>query len=104
MVMLEAGDKVRVLDLNDTDDQYHERHRELEGKEGVIEKVDTDGTSLVSFNDGQYPKWLRTHRLEPLGGSPPADDGKCSCAGPEKIVHILFQPVRVCTICKREKR
>lgn len=103
MADFSVGDKTRVARArNDRLSANHERH---EGREGRVIRVDdSDSTALVSvfLPDGtQDENWFCQDGLELLRKAP--DLSKCVCGGPERIVMILFQPVRVCTACKREK-
>lgn len=98
-----VGDKIRVVRTRG--ERLSTNHERYEGREGVVIKVDdSDSTALVSVicRDGtQDENWFCQDGLELLRKAP--DISKCTCGGPEKTVMILFQPVRVCTACKREK-
>lgn len=91
-----AGDIVRVLPCS-TEDSWTGNHVEYEGKTGTVEKIDTDGTALVNIDGNTH--WFRLEGLLLERAAPVP----CSCGGPETTVHILFQPVRVCKKCKKEK-
>jgi hypothetical protein len=103
MSAFSVGDKVRIL--KSKDGRFSVNHERFEDSEGVISKVDdSDNTVFVSVlcPDGtKIEKWFCQDDLKLIRKI--ADLSKCSCDGPEKIVMILFQPVRVCTACKKEK-
>jgi hypothetical protein len=91
-----VGDIVRITRCP-AEGTWTSNHVEYEGKTGVVKKVDTDGTASVDVEGDAH--WFRLEGLIRERAAPVP----CSCGGPETIVHILFQPVRVCKKCKREK-
>lgn len=101
---MKVGDRVRIFSKGmDPNDSYTERHRAHEGKEGEITRVDPlDATVIVRIGEGAA-WWFRTEWLTLVEPPQKPDIQYCSCGGPEKTVIILFQPVRVCETCKKEK-
>jgi len=103
---VKVGDRVRIVSNGlDADDSYLERHRAHENREGEVTRIDIrDDTAYVQLcEDAGW--WFRMSGLNVVVSSQKLDDAQyCSCSGPEKTVVILFQPVRVCGTCKKEKR
>lgn len=96
-----AGDRVRIRKHSGC--PFSESHDHCDGCEGVIERVDdSDNTAHVRVDTLGHATWFKQDGLELIRKAPPPAQ-VCSCNGPEKIVMILFQPVRVCTTCKKEK-
>jgi hypothetical protein len=102
---MKTGDRVKICKGADQDNTYYRRHLSNDGREGIVERVDdSDNTIFVGFS-ADTGWWFYTPWVSELESSWVLDDDKyCSCGGPEKIVIILFQSVRVCEKCKKEKR
>jgi hypothetical protein len=101
MVQFSVGDKVRIRGV--PAGVFAGRHTGCEGLEGTVEKVDdSDGTLFIELDGAAGRGWFHQEGVEMVRRSADAEVF-CSCGGPERIVTILFQPVRVCTVCKKEK-
>jgi hypothetical protein len=107
MAKFSIGDRVKVLILPCANNLWTDyAHKHYAGSTGVVQKIDeSDDTLYMEFDGGQSllpaHAWFKQQGVEKLNAAP--DVSRCSCGGPEKIVMILFQSVRVCTICKKEK-
>jgi hypothetical protein len=99
MATFSVGDKVRILELEYYDPVWNKNHKNHKGRDGEVKIVDeSDNTVIVSFKrpDGRND-WIWFHQagLERMVPKMASDFPTCVCGGPERIVMILWQAVKV---------
>ena len=102
MTKFNVGDRIRVIEIADPSGTIYYDSVYC-NKEGIILKVDEgDDTARVKLDNDDYPHWFYWIGLE-LVRKVEVPIEYCSCDGEEKTVVIMFNPVRVCKVCKKEK-